>query len=196
MPWGSQEGKLLVFIRKLGNCQGKGVLPHSPSLQSPNSFAFLSSLKPSCRSPLPLQRRPSLRHPLLPLSGDSLLLDSVQADFHHMAFCYYLIRQPHSCSLLLSLLEPLVTGRSLHPPCLHPHSNSLSFPPLSQSALFPIRGVCILNVLAASVSAATPSLPLPSESDTRAGASIYSCWPDTRCSGWKQTVIENVCHFR
>lgn len=108
----------------------------------------------------------SLCHPLLPLSGDSLRLDSVQADFYHMAFCYYLIRQLHSGSVLPGLLQPLVIGFSLLLPCLHPCSHSgLSSPPLSQSALFPIRGVCILNVLnvlAASVSvAAVPLLQPP-----------------------------------
>lgn len=135
MPWGSYKGKLLVFIKKLESGQGKGAPP--PSLSPPNP-PLLSSLKPSCRSSLPLQRLP----PFVALSGDSLLLDSVQADFYHMAFCYYLIRQPHSCSILPGLLEPLVIGPSLLDPCLHPYSHSASHSLLYHSLLCFLLGEC------------------------------------------------------
>lgn len=102
---------------------------------------------------------------------------------------------PSQASLLGS--EPLVAVHC--PPSVPPHPRPCMAscfshsPSLSQSALFPIRGACILNVSTASVSVATvpllphPPSPLP-KTDTRVGginlqflARYQMCWVEANC---------------
>lgn len=94
--------------------------------------------------------------------------------------------------------EPLVAAPA--PARMH-RELLLSFPfSLTQSALFPIRGVCILNVSAVSVSAATvPLLPHPPtffpKSDTRVGSINLQLLARYQMY-WVEANCHRKCNFR